>query len=56
MTLALRGFIVGLFCASCAAYFYKPDFIVVLAAFVLGHWLGLAVAITVFLTWEHKHD
>lgn len=44
MTLALRCFIAGMFCASCAAYFYKPDFIVVITAFVLGHLLGLAVA------------
>lgn len=43
MTLALRCFIVGLLCGLLVGYLYKPDLIVVVCAFVIGHFMALGV-------------
>lgn len=43
MTIALRSFALGVLCASLVAYLYKPDFIVLMVAFWIGHLIGIAV-------------
>lgn len=53
MTLALRGFIAGLVCASVAAYLYEPNFYVLMAAFWVGHVIGI-VAMSIFYLLEEK--